>query len=177
MYSHQDKFGELFTFLVVSYVNIKVEITSVLAYLVLLSFRKTTFLCPFAVRQGHVTSSRHWSICGSDMRHSQAEVFKSQCATSVLASSLSQSFWKPPVEMAMAQMEGARVPEALHREPPCSDFAWTRKRFCCIRPQDFRVCYLSLVDLVLTKSLMTKERSEAHIRNRLPQTALPAPVH
>ena len=48
------------------------------------------------------------------------------------------------------------------------------RSFCCIKLLDFRVCYFSLVDLILTKSVMTVQFQ--HSRNRLSQTALHALV-
>lgn len=60
------------------------------------------------------------------------------------------------------------------RTPSVQTLHEKEKSFCCIKPLDFRVCYFSLVDLILTKSVMTVQPLEAHKKQASPDcTACP----
>lgn len=56
-----------------------------------------------------------------------------------------------------------RVPQACAwRTPDVQTLHEQEESFCCVKLQDFRVCYLSFVDLVLTDRVMTIEPLKAH---------------
>lgn len=63
----------------------------------------------------------------------------------------------------MSPNRGTRVPEVhAWRTPNIQTLHEQEESFCCVKLVDFRVCYLSFVDLDLTDLVMTIEPLKAH---------------
>lgn len=133
-----------------------------------------TLLRPSASREGHVTSSSLQNMCGHDTSLLGCGVWQSVCHLRVLSLpamvALEAFCWDGDVPK-LREPDPQGTPQ---RSPNVQTLHEKERSFCCIKLLDFRVCYFSLVDLILTKSVMTVQFQ--HSRNRLPQTALHALV-